>query len=379
MSLSVADLRADIPALSEASYLNWGATGPSPDRVTAAIRDHHRTQEVDAHANGNVYPTNMDLFEAARDRAAEFLGAASEEIALTASTSDGINRVASALDWSEGDVVVTTDFEHPAGILPWQRLARHRDVETRVLSSEQGVISDAELQRSLDGAKLLCLSAIDWKFGRKHPVADIVEKAHEKDVRVLVDAVQVPGQMPLDVTDWGADFVATAGHKWLMGPWGAGMLYVDADVANGLEPAHIGYRGVTEPNGDEYELKAGAPRFEVGTTNPATYAGLMAAMDTIEDVGLETVATEIERLTDRFKAEVPADRLRSPEAYHTGLVSVSVGDPEGVVDQLAARDIQIRALPMPETVRLSFHAFNTAEEVDAAVEALAETWDSTTR
>jgi selenocysteine lyase/cysteine desulfurase len=145
---------------------------------------------------------------------------------------DGINRIACALPWEPGDAVVRTDLEHPAGILPWQRLARQRDVEVRVVGSEAGRLDLDAYREAVDGAALVCLSALTWNYGTHLPVAELVDVAHDAGALVLVDAVQVPGQAPMDVGEWGADAVAAAGHKWLLGLWGAGFLYVEESAAS---------------------------------------------------------------------------------------------------------------------------------------------------
>lgn len=368
------DLRADIPILSETAYLNWGASGPSPERVVDAGESTLESHEFVAPGEEGMYPNADGVFAEARTSVAEFIGTNPESVALTQSTTDGINRVATAMEWEAGDRIISTDIEHPAGRLPWQRLERHTGVEPHILETERGQIDLERLDDALSDARLLCVSAIDWLYGRSHPVEEMVELAHEHGTRVLVDAVQMPGQRPLDVEQWGADFVAGSGHKWLLGPWGSGFLSVSESVAEDLEPGHIGYRSVTEPTADTYELQSDARRFEVGTMNPATYAGLDAAIGTMESVGLATIQDRIAELTDHLKAGVPVDRLRSPVEYESGLVTLRTADPDHLVESLSSESIRIRSLPLPESVRVSIHAVNTEAEVDRLLDHLAERW-----
>jgi selenocysteine lyase/cysteine desulfurase len=175
--------------------------------------------------------------------------------------------------------------------------------------------------------------------------------------------VQVPGQLPLDVHEWGADVVAAAGHKWLLGPWGAGFLYVREGADEWLAPERVGYRSVADMGSPGCVLHPGARRFEVGTVNVAPYAGLERAIELSEDLGMGTVRSHIERLTDRLKDGL-GDRVLSPREYHTGLVSFEAADPEGLVESLADRGVVVRDIPDPHAVRASVHAFNTAEDVD---------------
>ncbi len=362
------DLRADVPAFAGTTYLNFGAHGPSPRRVVDAASGMLTDHEYDS-GRKDPYGVAFGFYDEARARIADFVGADPEEIALTESTTDGINRIATAIDWRPGDVVVRTDLEHPAGVLPWQRLERE-GVEVRVLETEDGRIDRDDYVDAVADARLVCFSALTWSHGTVLPTAELVDVAADAGAFTLVDAVQVPGHLPMDVTEWGADAVAAAGHKWPLGPWGSGFLYVDRGAAAELEPTTVGYRGVTDPNGAEIEYAPGAKRFEVGTTSPAPHAGLLEALDAIEAVGLDAIESRIEVLTDRFKTRIDDDRLLSPERFESGLVTVACEDPEATVERLGDERIVIRSLPYPEAVRVSIHAVSTEAEVDAAAEAL---------
>ena len=168
--------------------------------------------------------------------------------------------------------------------------------------------------------------------------------------------------------------VAAAGHKWTLGPWGAGFLYVDRDVAAGLEPRVVGYRSVADPTGDEIEFKPAAGRFEIGTTTAAAHVGLVEALGAIEAVGVDAIESRIASLTDRLKAGVPEERLLSPREHESGLVTVDVDDPEATVERLAADDIVVRSLPHPDGVRVSVHAVSTEAEIDRLLDALEPEW-----
>ncbi|MFB6302935.1 MAG: aminotransferase class V-fold PLP-dependent enzyme [Haloferacaceae archaeon] len=365
------DLRADIPVCERGVYLNTGASGPAPRRVVEATTGFVEHHEYEAPIGEGAYRVAYETFDEARAAVAAFLGADPDEIALTQSTADGISRVAASLDWNPGDVVVRTDLEHAAGVLPWWHLQR-QGVETRVLETEAGRVDLDALADAVADARLLCLNSVTWSHGTELPVAEAVELAHEADCRVLVDAVQSPGQRPIDTHAWDADFVAGAAHKWLLGPWGAGFLYVDADRAGDVVPSQVNYRSVVDPGAAEPRLKSSAGRFEVGTTTPAPAAGLVEALSVIDEVGIGTITGRIERLTDRLKAGLD-DALLSPREYESGLVTFRPPDgesPEKAVERLADDGIVIRSLPYPEALRASVHAFNTAGDVDALLDAL---------
>ena len=363
-------LRAEMPALDDGVYLNTGASGPSPRRVVDAAADFERRQQYDAPCDEGMYPVAFEAMDSARERVAGLLGADPGEIALTDSTTEGINHVAAALDWNPGDAVVRTDLEHPAGELPWARLHRRHGVEVRELSTDRGRLDRDELKGAVDGARLVCLSSLTWTHGTRLPVGDVVEIAHDAGAKVLVDAVQSVGQVPVDVESWGADFVAASGHKWLLGLWGGGFLYVDDDTLSDMDPAHIGYASVEDPAaGESYTLHPEARRFELGTTAVSPYVALETAIETMEAIGLDTVEDRIARLTDRLMAGL-GDRLVSPPDARSGLVTFEAEGPEATVDRLADAGVHIRSLPHPEACRASVHAFNTAEDVDRLLDAL---------
>lgn len=362
------ELRADVPALQERTYLNFGAHGPSPRYVVDAASSFLANHEYGS-ARNDPYDVAFDAYEDARERIARFIGAEPAEVALTESTTDGINRIASAIDWADGDVVVRTDLEHPAGVLPWQRLERE-GVEVRIVETRDGQVDRDAFTDAVRDARLVCFSAITWTHGTRLPVQELVEIADDAGAFTLVDGVQTPGQRAMDVTEWGADAVAAAGHKWLLGPWGAGFLYVNADTAGNLTPGSIGYRSVTAPNAPEIEYKPAARRFEVGSTTPAAHVGLIEAIDAIDEVGIGRIETRIESLTDRLKNGIDSDRLVSPRRFESGLVTITADDPEATIERLAEAGIVVRSLPSPEAVRVSVHAVSTSQEIETILDHL---------
>ena len=365
-----ADLRSDVPALRDCAYFNTGASGPSPTRVLDAMADVQQRHKAEAPCGDGMYQVASETVANTQQTVADHLGASPGEIALTESTVDGVNLVANAIDWQPGDVVVRPDFEHPAGMLPWRSLVDRAGIEVRVVATEGGRLDVDDLGAAVDeDTRLVCTSSLTWSHGTRVPIPDVVDVAHEVGAQVLVDAVQSVGQQPVDVDDWGAEFVAASGHKWLLGPWGAGFLYVDGDVVGDLAPGRIGYFGVEDPPGPGYEFNADASRFHLGTTALGPKAGLRAGIEMIEAVGFPAIESRIERLTDRLKDGL-GDRLLSPREYESGLVTFADDDPTAVVERLAGEDVVIRALPDPQACRVSVHAFNTADEVDRLLDAL---------
>ncbi|MFB6311542.1 MAG: aminotransferase class V-fold PLP-dependent enzyme [Salinirussus sp.] len=367
--MDAAELRAAIPALEHCTYLNTGATGPSPRPVVEALTDYVERHRYTAPCGSNPYEVAREAKTSARATIADFLGSTPEEIALTRNTVEGINHVATSIPWNPGDVVVRTDLEHSAGRLPWQRARDRHDIEVRVLETDAGRLDLDALKAAVADARLLVLSSLSWNYGTRLRVAEAVEIAHDAGARVLVDAVQSPGQVAVDVEDWGADFVVGSGHKWLLGTWGAGFFHIDTEALDALEPQRIGYRSVTDVDTDPYEYAPDASRFELGTTAIGPYVALQKAMELSEAVGMETIRPRILELAGRL-AEGLGDRYLGPDPVESGLVTFEAQDPEALVERLSEAGIKIRWVPEPHACRASVHAFNTAAEIDALLEAL---------
>jgi selenocysteine lyase/cysteine desulfurase len=366
------ELRQSIPALSAVTFFNTGASGPSPQPVIDAAADCLSYHKAVAPSTDGMYTAAAEARTESRETIATHLDVDPDELALTESTSDAISALAAAVDWQPDDVVVRTDLEHPAGVLPWQRAARQHGVDVRVVETNQGRIDLDSYTEAVAGARLVCFSSLSWNYGTQLPVQKLVDIAHDAGCEVLVDAVQSAGQGPVDLDSWGADYVAGSGHKWLLGPWGSGYLYVREGCGTDLHPAQVCYNSVEDPDAAQYRLKSTAHKFERGTASPAPHVGMAAAVDVLESVGLGTIQSRIEQLTDRLKDAIPADRLLSPAQFESGLVTIDVDEPDAVVETLEAEHIRIRSLPEPDAVRASVHAFNTTEEVDELAAALEQ-------
>ena len=361
-----AALRADIPACQSCAYLNTGASGPSPRSVVEAATEAQRRHEFDV-CETDHYTAAAEIQADARRAVADHIGCVPADVARVGSTGDGISRIANAIDWESGDIVVNTDLEHPSGVLPWRRLTE-AGVEVRTLSCPDGRLPMDAYREAVADARLVCLSSESWVHGTRLSVGEAVDIAHEAGALVVVDAVQTVGQHPIDVTDWGADAVCASGHKWLLGPWGAGFTYIDPEALEAFRPRHIGYRSAVDPNGDGLEYHPDASRFEVSTESVAPYAGLIEAIDTIESVGFDTIEPRIEELTDRLKSGL-GDRLVSPGSYESGLVAFEADDPTALLDRANDAGIVVRDLPSG-AVRASVHVFNTAAEIDRLLDVV---------
>jgi len=356
------ELRDKIPLLDDHAYLNTGASGPSPTRVRTAMEET-RDAHAEAHAD-DPYGNETEVADDAREAFASLLNMPPDRVALTSNTTDGINAVADCLDWRSDDVIVTTELEHPAGVLPWERISKVHGADVRVVPTENnGTRLDRDAyERAVEDATLVCLSSVSW-YGVSLPVEELVAEAHEAGAAVVVDAAQSVGAEDVDVRDWRAEYVAAPAHKWLLGPWGVGFLYVAEDAPADAQ-TRVGYKGAVEPN-ESATLRGDARKFEVSTASPALLAGARAAVETLEAVGLRNTEEHVGRLIQRLE-EGLEDRHISTGG---GLVCFSDPSPEETVERLKREGVVIRSLPKGD-LRASLHVFNTREDIERLLEAL---------
>ncbi|MDR9411664.1 MAG: aminotransferase class V-fold PLP-dependent enzyme [Haloquadratum sp.] len=358
-------LRAMLPIDETVAYLNTGASGPVTTRVqdaaTAAIR-----QQAGA---ADPYAEAAAITDAAREQVAAFVGTPPETVAFTQSTTAAINAGILACELEPGERVLTTAIEHGAVRLPLAR-QRRRGVDVTTIEAPDGRVDREAYSAAVGQADLVVVSAVSWTHGTVLPVPALVEEAHDAGARVLVDAVQAVGQRPVDVRSWGADLVAFAGHKWLLAPWGAGVLVVDPDAVAALTPATVGYAGV-QTDGAGYTWLPDARRFELGTRGVAPLAGLTAAIEQLTAIGIEEVAR-----WNRARAQQLVEALEgvvAPMGHpgETGIVTLAVEAPEQTVTTLADAGFIVRSIPdLPGSLRVSMHIFTTPAEVSAFAEAL---------
>lgn len=363
-----ADIRAEID-LDGVAYLNWGASGPAPERVLDAASEAQRRHERHAHGETDPYVHASEAFTETRESVAGLLDTQADHVALTDSTADGISRVANAIDWQPGDVVVRTDLEHPAGVLPWDRL-RDEGVEVREVACPGGRIDPDALAEAVADARLLCLNGISWLHGTHLDVGRAVEIAHDAGALVLVDAVQSPGQAPMPVEEWNADFTVAASHKWLAGVWGAGFLHVQEPER--WRPRYFGYFAIDgyEPGApDSPQYHDTAQRFEVGTNSLAPYAALREAVEIHHEIGGDAIRDRSGALTERLMDGL-GDRLVSPRPAESGLVTFEVADDEALVERAKEAGVVVRSVPREGWVRASVHAFNSERDVERLLEVV---------
>ena len=378
----IAAIRAEMPAVTNAVYLNTGTNGPLPRRSVAALTAQAE-QEL---TSGRITPAAWERYSATftegRAAFAAVLHCDPSEIALTHNTTEGLNIALMGLAWEPGDELISAGPEHGGGLNP-VALLRHRygvtvhmtDIGLRgrdVLADIRAVLSPR--------TRAIMLSHVSWASGVVLPLREIAAAAHEVGALVIVDAAQSCGMVPVDVADLGVDMYACSGQKWLCGPDGTGALYVKREHQDLLMQSYIGYGGLQHYMNtlDKPFLPVeGARRYEVASFYLPAIKALSTSLSWIDtEVGWPWVHARIRELGQTCYAALAAVegvQLYLPQDEIVGLIHFIVEGipPAELTNALAARGILIRHTPDPELNRVAIGFYNNEEDVERLVSAIA--------
>ena len=357
-----AAFRAQFPVLEEKSYLNAGTEGPLPRAAADAARAELDRELAGGRCGPVYFEALKGLAEQSRAGYASVLGAPPEEVALTGSTTDGVNTIIGALDLRPGDEIVTSDEEHPGLLAP---LARARALHGVTIK----VVPFAELAGGVSAStRLVACSHVSWVSGR---VLDI-EALKATGASVLLDAAQGIGAVPVDVKALGCDYYAASGQKWMCGPEGSGCLYVNPERLDELTVPWPSYgslldaaQALTSPPA------AGVARFDHGFPSALRSVWALASMQVFADAGWDWVHERATSLAARLADGLAERGLTVGPRGRSTLVSWVVADPAAEVERLGADDVVVRSIPAFEMVRASVGAWSSEDEVDHLVELAA--------
>ena len=354
--------RAQFPVLERLSYLNAGTEGPVPRAAADAV--HLRIDvETDGGRCGRQYFEElMGLRDRARAGYARALACAPEEVALTGSTTDGVNTVIAGLDLRPDDEILTSDQEHPGLLAPLARARRRHGVSIRV-------VPFAEIAGEVTSStRLIACSHVSWVGGEVVDVPALVQTG----VPVLLDAAQALGAISVDVRTLGCDFYAASGQKWLCGPEGSGCLFVRPERLEALLPPWPGFGSVADPHDPlSSDWAQGAARLDHGFPVGMRSAWAVASLGVFEEAGWDWVHSRAASLAAGL-AERLAERGLSiwPRGRST-LVSWRVDDPEAEVARLGSERVVLRYIPAFGVVRASVGAWTAEEELERLVDLVA--------
>lgn len=380
----LAAVREAVPATGAGIYLNTGTAGPLPSETARAMAELAQIELTLGRASYDDYLAAVQRMAEARGAVAAILTADVETIALTYSTTDGLNIAALGLDWASGDRVVSTTLEHVGGLAPLQVLRDRRGVDVSLVDLGRGGDDERTLaafdEAITPATKLVLLSHVTWSTGARLPVRAIADLAHERGALVLVDGAQSAGAIPVDVTAVGADAYAIPAQKWLLGPEGMGALWVAPAVMERIRPSVAGYFAFDAPGvRPPFRLFPDARRYEAGTRHQPSVLGFARSCGWLAmHVGLEFVyrrgAALAARLADALAA-TPGVELITPRDHLATLVTFRIeGWPaQDALDELGRRTFAIaRVIPETDWLRCSVGFFNTEAELDRVVATVEE-------
>ena len=391
----VQKIREDFPILQREVYkrplvyLDNAATTQKPLCVLDAMREEYLNVNANVHRGVHYLSQQAtDLHEAARETVRAFINARKiEEIVFTRGTTEAINLVASSYCESQmkvGDEVLVTEMEHHSNIVSWQLQAQRKGIVVKHLPiTDEGLLCIDDIDAYLtERTKLVSVAHVSNVLGTINPVKDIIRKAHERGIPVLVDAAQSAPHMKIDVQDMDCDFLALSGHK-MYGPTGIGVLYGKEEWLEKLPPYQGGGEMIDKVTWEKTTFERLPFKFEAGTPDYVATHGLATAIKYMQTVGLENIEVHEKELT-RYCMEqmrtIPGIRFFGEAPHKDAVVSFLVGDIHHLdlgtlLDRLgiAVRTGHHCAQPLMDrlgiagTVRASFAMYNTKEEIDALV------------
>ena len=402
-TLDVARVKRDFPILEREIhgkrlvFLDSAASSQKPLAVLDAMDECYRNYYANVHRGVySIAEQATAAMEEARRKVAQFVNARrAEEIVFVRNATEAINLV--AYTWAranlrEGDTVLLSHMEHHANVIPWHMLAQERGVELRWIPlTEDFQLDLSDLDRLLDGVRLLAISAMSNVLGTINDIRPLADAAHAHDALVLVDACQYVPHVPTDVQAWDADFVAFSAHK-MCGPSGIGALWARYELLDGMPPFLGGGEMIRDVRVDGFTTNDVPWKFEAGTPAIVETVGFGAAVDYLNGLGMQRVREHEMELT---RYAIDALRERFPESltiYGPRDVSIRGGAVSFLFDDIHAHDISqvldedgvcvraghhcakplMRQLGVPATSRASFYVYNDEADVDVLIEALAK-------
>jgi len=393
-------IRAQFPVLDQVEngqplvYLDSGATSQKPQSVIAALDKYYREENANVHRG--VYGLSeraTEKYEGSRETVRKFLNARStKEIVFVRGTTEAINLVAHswvAENLKEDDEVIVTEMEHHSNIVPWQLLREKLGIRLTVLRmSQKGEICLGALKGLVsERTKLVSVTQMSNALGSINPIKEMAEIAHSVGAKIMVDGAQATPHMTVDVQDLDCDFYALSGHK-MYGPTGIGVLYAKEALLESMSPYQGGGDMIYSVTFDKTEYNVLPYKFEAGTPHISGAIGLAAAMDFLNDVGLDNIAKhEAELLaygTEKL-SKIEGLRIIGQADNKGGVISFIIDDihPHDMAtlmdqDGIAVRASHHCAMPVmqhfnvPATIRASFGVYNNFSDIDRLVASIEE-------
>ncbi|MGB0777622.1 MAG: aminotransferase class V-fold PLP-dependent enzyme [Flavobacteriaceae bacterium] len=395
--MDIQQIRSQFPILNQEvngkplAYFDNAATSQTPLSVIDAIATYYKTDNANIHRGVHYLSQKAtDDYEEAREKVRKHIGAsASCEVIFTTGTTMGINMVANGLrsELKTGDEILISELEHHANIVPWQLVCEATGAKLKVIPiTDKGEINMEAFEKLLsDKTKILSVSHISNTLGTINPVEHMIRRAHSHGAQVLIDGAQATPHLNIDVTALDCEYYVSSGHK-MYGPTGVGFLYGKKDALNKLDVYQGGGEMIAEVTFEKTTYAELPHKFEAGTPNISGGIGLGAAIDYIQEIGIERIAAREQELLDyamdklsafedieyygtsENKAAVISFNIKGIHPYDVGVIL----DKLGVAVRTGHHCTQpiMQCYNIPGTIRASFAFYNTFEEIDQFIGAL---------
>jgi len=367
----VHQIRSRFPIFQRKIYLNTCSQGPLSDAVEAGLHDYISSWDE----QGSPWERWVEHYEAARTAFAQFINASPDEVAIVTSVSAGINSIASALNFDERPRVVMGEFEFPTMGHVWLG-QRARGADIQFVKADGNRIPIGHYEETVDRNTLIVpLSHVCFKNGSRSDVAAITKIAHNSGVLVMLDDYQDCGTRPVNVKAMDLDFYLAGTLKYLLGPPGLAFLYVRKKLIPTLSPTVTGWFAQANPfayNPQHFELSPTARRFESGTPSVPNVYGALPGFQLLQKIGMDAVAAHVKNLAQAL--------LQS--AHELGIVAYTPADSAGPLVVLKSTDSTMLVQKLAQSgivassrfdgLRISFHVYNTMDDVHAVIQALKQ-------
>ncbi len=370
------DLRRAMPVARKWAYFDHAAVAPLSEPARAAMDAWGQNMADNGDTDWLHWAAQLEVV---RRRGAGMIGADPDEIALIRNTTEGINLVAEGFPWREGDNIVTLADEFPSNQYPWMNLAS-RGVECRRVPTIDGRVELSAIEQACDArTRIVALSWVNFAHGWRNDLDALAQLAHHRGAYLFVDAIQGLGVLPLDVRRTPIDFLSADGHKWMLGPEGAGLFYLRREHLDLLRPVGLGWNSVRQGNDYtriELNVKPTAARYEGGSYNMAGFLGLGASLELLVALGTAAIGERLLAVTDEacqrlreFGATIHSHR---EQVRASGIVAFELPGKNSlaVKKQLLAHHVVTGC--RAGRVRISPHAYTNDEDLDRLISALAK-------
>jgi len=367
-------IRSQFPLLRNKIYLNSCSQGALSDAVEDGLREYVASW----HEHGSPWDLWVERYEAARSQFAGFIGATADEVAIVPCASAGINSVASALTFDRRKKVVMGEFEFPTMSHVWLAQQK-RGAQIEFVSAVGNCIPTDNYERAIDRQTLIVpLTGVCFMNGFRSPVREIVRMAHANGALVMLDDYQDCGTRPVNVRTADVDFYVTGTLKYLLGPPGLAFLYVRKELIASLQPTITGWFAQSNPfafDGKHLDPAPSARRFEAGSPPMPNIYAAMRGIELLQEIGLDNVSSQIHELASALLKGARQLGLyaKTPTTSVGPLVVLRCQDAAGLVEKLAASGIVCSS--RHDGLRLSFHVYNTLEDVRAVLQVLEQNLD----